>query len=270
MRAGLQKLGVKRIIAYFDENSRDDARWHTGHEFMRENYEFLLKKVLSEPWLGLLIKPKAPSSLEVRLGPVAELLKQAEATGRCHMYREGAYQGSNPPVEAALAADVAIHGHLVAATAGMEAALAGIPTLLLDREGWPSSPLYKLGIGRVVFHDWPSLWEACLEHWAHPNGSSGFGDWSSMLDEIDPFRDGRGAERMGTYIHWLLEGFQAGLDREVVMANAAERYVSSWGIDKVNEVKGWLHSMCEPEANREDTSTKPMQYYEGWEEERAS
>src|SRR3989338_7781083 len=52
---------------------------------------------------------------------------------------------------------------------------------------------------------------------------------SWALDELDPFRDGRAAERMGTYLTWLLEGFKGGLRRETVMADAAERYRAIWG-----------------------------------------
>jgi len=232
----LRSRGAERVLAFFDENSAEDVRWNTGHDLVRDNYAFLLGKVMSEPWLGLVIKPKAPHSLRRRLGPVADLLERAIATGRCYVYEDGAPQGSHTPAEAALAADLVIHGHLCAATAGMEAALAGIPTLLFDGEGWPASPLCRLGIGKVVFRDWEGLWEACLEHWATPGGMPGFGDWSPMLEELDPFRDGRAAERMGTYLQWLIEGLQAGRDRETVMAQAAERYCGIWGSDKVTEV----------------------------------
>lgn len=236
VREALQRNGATRIVAYFDENSADDSRWHSGHEFMRENYAFLLEKLLAEPRLGLVLKPKVPGTLRRRLGPVAELLERARATGRCHVYEGGAIQGTYPPSAAALAADFAIQGHLCAATAGFESALAGVPTLLVDREGWSASPLYRLGVGRVVFCDWPGLWEACLQHWDRPGGLPGFGDWTPMLDELDPFRDGRAAERMGTYLQWLIEGFKGGLDRETVMADAAERYGAVWGKDKVTEV----------------------------------
>jgi hypothetical protein len=236
VRDTLKRHGAKRILAFFDEGSTDDSRWHTGHQFMRENYLFLLEKVLAEPWFGMVIKPKGPSTLRRRLGPVAELLQRAEATGRCYVYKGGAGHGFHTPAEAALAADIAIHGHLCGATAGLEAALAGVPTLLLDREGWTVSPLYRLGVGRVVFTDWEGLWNALVEHWASPGGIPGFGDWSPMLNELDPFRDGRAAERMGTYIQWLIEGFKAGLDRETVMADAAERYCEIWGKDKVTQV----------------------------------
>jgi len=224
-------------MAFFDENSHDDARWFAGHEFMRDNYRFLLEKVLSEPWLGLVFKPKAPKTLRRRLGTVSQLLKKAEETGRCFVFEEGTLHGSYPPAIAALASDVAIHGHLCAATAGVEAALAGVPTLLMDREGWPQSKLYQLGKGKVVFNKWDDLWESCIEHWKFGPRKSDFGNWSGMLNKIDPFRDGRAAERIGTYLMWLLDGFKAGLPRETVLADAADRYCQIWGRDKVSEVK---------------------------------
>ncbi len=237
VRHQLQQAGAKQILAFFDENSGNDDRWHTGHRFMRVNYQFLLEKVLSEPWFGLVLKPKIPSTLRRRLGPVAELLTQAEATGRCFVFGGGPLHGSYPPVAAALVADVAIHGHLCAATAGVESALAGKPTLLIDREGWPISSLYDLGLGKVVFTEWDALWDVYMEHQKLSSGVPGFGDWSTKLHEFDPFRDGQAAERMGTYLQWLIEGFKSGLDREVVMADAAERYAKAWGWDKVGEVK---------------------------------
>ncbi|MDP3722481.1 MAG: hypothetical protein Q8R91_03165 [Candidatus Omnitrophota bacterium] len=235
VRQRLQQQGAQRILGYCDETSHPDERWHTGPAFMREDYVFLLEKVLSEPWLGLVVKPKTPINLRARLGSVARLLERAEATGRCVVFEEGTVHSSIPPAAAALASDVMIHGHLHAGTAGAEGALAGVPTLLLDREGWSISPLHKLG-GQVVFTDWETLWKACLEHWRRPGGVPGFGDWSLMLDELDPFRDGRAAQRMGTYLTWLLDGFKAGKDRETVMADAAERYGAIWGRDKITTV----------------------------------
>lgn len=235
-RQKLEQQGAKRVLAYFDENSLDDPRWSAGHQLVRRDYAFLMNKVLETPWLGLVIKPKDPRSLRTRLGPVADLLKQAEETGRCIVHEGGAIQGSHTPAEAALAADLAVHGHLYAASAGLDSALAGVPTLLLDSEGWPVSPMYKLGIGRVIFNDWSALWEACSNHWSTTDGIPNFGDWSPILDEIDPFRDGRAAERMGTYLKWLIDDFKDGLDRDTVMSNAAERYCQAWGDDKIAEV----------------------------------
>lgn len=238
LRSRLQERGARRILSFSDENSHDEERWALGHTLTRQNHAFLLEKVLTEPWLGLIIKPKTPSTLRRRLGPVADLLRRAEATGRCLVFEEGAVQGSSPPAAAALASDVMIHGHLCAATAGVESALAGVPTLLFDGEGWSVSPCYRLGAGRVVFTDWSAIWKACVEHWERPAGVPGFGDWSPMLDDLDPFHDGRAAERMGTYLRWLLEGFQAGRGRETVMAEAAQRYADRWGRDKIASING--------------------------------
>ena len=153
-------------------------------------------------------------------------LEKAEATGRCHLYEGGLVRTSRPPAEAAMAADLAIHGRLYSGSAGVDAAMAGVPTIMLDREGWAVSPFYKMGVGRVVFTDWDSLWEACTDHWSTPGGVPGLGDWGEMLAEIDPFRDGRAAERMGTYLKWLIEGFREGSNRETVLADLPCSY--SW------------------------------------------
>ncbi len=236
IREGLQRHGAKKIISYFDESSGFDPRWQTGNEFMRINYEFLLNKVLENPWVGLVLKPKHPHTLEQRLGKTANLLKDAEKTGRCHVIRGGIIHSHYPPALAALASDLAIHGHLFAATAGLESALAGIPTLLLDREGWPMSSFYNLGAGRVVFNDWEHLWKMCKEHWDSMTGVPGFGDWSPMLEELDPFRDGRAAERITTYLQWILDGFKNKLSRDTVLADAAQKYSEQWGKDKVMAV----------------------------------
>lgn len=233
LRAGLRARGAGRIVAYMDENSHDDERWSLGHGVTREGYSFLLSKVLEDPTMGLVLKPKIPSTLRRRLGDFSGLLEQALATGRCHIFEEGAVHGSYPPAIAALASDVAIHGHLMGATAGFEAALTGTPTLLMDQEGWGASPLYQLGVGKVVFNDWPSLWEACNEHWKTEGRIPGFGDWSLLLDVFDPFRDGKAANRMGTFLEWMVAGFKEGKDAGAVQADACERYAGLWGHDKI-------------------------------------
>lgn len=232
-RHRLLQKGARKIIAYTDENSHEDERWLLGHTITRKGYAFLLEKVLSEPWLGLVLKPKIPATLRYRLGPVAELLEKALATGRCHLYEERTLNSSTPPALAALSADIAIHGHLFGPTAGLEAALAGIPSLFMDFEGWRRSPLYELGLGKVIFCDWNSLWEAVLDHFKRPKGESVLGDWSKHIHQFDPFQDGKAAYRMGTYLQWLLEAFKKGCHRESALAQANKRYTQCWGQDKI-------------------------------------
>ncbi|MHB8110093.1 MAG: hypothetical protein ACYDHW_08680 [Syntrophorhabdaceae bacterium] len=236
IRGQLKKNGARHILAYFDENTVDDARWYLDHSYARDNYAFLLEKVLQEPSFGLLLKPKNPGNLLRRLGPVAPLMERALATGRCSIFLDGAIQGSDPPALAALCADVAVHDGITSPTAGMESALCGIPTLLLDREGWAISNLYRLGNGSTVFQDWERLWGKYVQYIGSGNKIQGFGDWSPLLAELDPFRDGRAAERIGTYLKWLLDGFKAGEERDNILAQAAERYCRQWGYDKISTV----------------------------------
>jgi hypothetical protein len=233
VRASLQRHGAKKIVAYFDEQAINEPRWNLAYESTLEQYSYLLNKVLENPWFGLILKPKVPLTLRSRLQPISDILRKAEETGRCFVYGGAGKHSSYSPAAASLSADVAIHGHFFAATAGVEAALAGTPTFILDYEGVPQSLLYDLGTEDIIFRDIDSLWRACVEHWNSPGGIPRFGDWSGILDEIDPFRDGRAAERMGTYLGWLMEGFKAGLPRETVLADAAQRYSDAWGEDKV-------------------------------------
>ncbi|MFA5156159.1 MAG: hypothetical protein WC532_02050 [Candidatus Omnitrophota bacterium] len=233
IRDKIKRCGAEKIIAYFDENSDSDQRWHSSHADVQKNYAFLLEKVIRNPKIGLVIKPKVPATLRKRLGPVADTLKEAENTGRCFIFEEGIPHGSYPPAAAALASDVAIHGYLYAATAAMESALAGIPTILLDQEGWHVSRLYALGTGKVVFVTWEHLWDTLTRYLKDPGSIPGFGDWSPVLNDIDPYQDGKAAERIGGYLQCLLDGFKAELSREKVLADAAEKYRSAWGKDKV-------------------------------------
>ncbi len=237
MRQLLQKNGAERILAYFDENWIRQIRWDTGCKIMLDSYAFLFKKLIDQPWLGLILKPKVPWTLRKMLNPIAELLAKAEKTGRCILLGEDTFHHTSyPPASVSLGADVAIHGFFSAATAGIESALTGTPTLYLDAEGYPANALTKLGYGRVIFKNWDDLWCTLMDHWKTPEGVPGFADWSSVMEEIDPFRDGRAAERMGTYLQWLMEGFKDKLPREIILADAAERYAKIWGKDKVFSV----------------------------------
>lgn len=232
VRKRLQNIGVKKIITIFDENSGNDNRWHTGHELQRENYYFPIKLALENPELGIIFKPKHAKTLRTRLGSIAELLEEAEKTGRVMVYEEsGFYTTLAPPVLAGLSADICIHGHF--GTASLECALQGIPTLVIDREGEPFHKFNILPRGKVIFNNWDDTINALNEHIEYPSGIPGFGDWSDYLDEFDPFRDGKAASRIGTYLHSLMQGFDNGLDRETIMADAAEQYAEKWGYDKV-------------------------------------
>ncbi|MBT6028736.1 MAG: hypothetical protein HOH13_00390 [Crocinitomicaceae bacterium] len=240
LRKQLQTEGAEHIISYFDQDSADDERWGFGHSGARDSYRFLLNKVLENKWLGLIIKPKKPKNLRYALGDVCGILDHAISTGRCYIienYDEFSPKNyTNPPAQSAMASDIAIQEDMVAGTAGVEARLAGTPTLMMDRYGFMESQFYKMGTGKVVFKDWQSLWERLEKH-LRTEHISGFGDWSLIIDDIDPFRDEKAHERMMEFINWLSQGLKDGKTKTESMENAVELYASKWGEDKVFRYK---------------------------------
>ena len=98
----------------------------------------------------------------------------------------------------------------------------------------------------MVFRGWPELWRTLCAWRVDRSVQPGFGDWSGWLDWYDPFRDGRAAERIGTYIGWLTQALGRGASREEAMAEARQRYTVQWGSNAV--VDGGSHGYASPQA----------------------
>ncbi len=241
LRQKLHAAGVKKVMALFDENYVEHPHYDIGIKGARETYTFLIRQVLANPWFGLIVKPKIPSTLHARLGPVGEELRRAQATGRCVVVETKDFHSACPPALAAMAADVAVHDSFGAATAGVEAALTGVRTAYLDFGEVDNPALRALRDRQVVFQSPLMLWEACLKHWDKDEKDSAFGDWGDVLHDVDPFRDGRAAERMGDYLNSILQGLRDGLARDKVLSLTAERYRRTWGDDKILSLSGERH-----------------------------
>ena len=231
----LKSNGAKNIVCVLDENSVDDSRWHTGHQYQKDNYSFILKNLLQNEDMGVIFKPKRFINLRKRLGEeIWFLLEKAIKTGRCYIFDETkGYTTLATPIVACLASDLCIHSHLCAGSAGLESALAGIPTILIDRECATASLLTELPEGSVVFSNWNDAIDGVNDYFSANSKDKKFGNWSSIIEDLDPFRDGLGAKRMGDFLESLFLGFEEGLDREEVMMRAVERYADKWGSDKI-------------------------------------
>ena len=226
---------TQKIISIFDGSSSEDGRWSVGESNFKKDYQFILERVLEETWLGLIIKSKKPGSLRRRLGDVSEILDSAIKTGRCYFSEDSDYGEKNlsiRPADAAYASDIAIHLCMYAGSAGLEAALTGTPTLLLDKYNLKDSQFYKLGKNIVVFNGLADMWDAIKQHWERES-IPGFGEWSPIIDDIDPFRDGKAAHRVNSFISSLMDGFKAGYKREEILENSVETYGKQWGYDKI-------------------------------------
>ncbi|MDG2228521.1 MAG: hypothetical protein P8L74_00190 [Gammaproteobacteria bacterium] len=226
--------GAKNIVCVFDENSVDDNRWHTGHTLQRDNYKYILEEIMSNQSLGVIFKPKSSKTLRKRLGKINTILKKAEKTGRCIVLDDiNRHTTSASPIIAALSSDICIHGHLCAGSAGLESSLCGKPTILIDREGLPDSKLNQLPHGKTVFKDWPSAIKAINTFFSDGDKLSSIGDWSNIIDDLDPYRDGLGAKRMGSFLNDLRMNFDQGMNKDQAMEMAAMKYENRWGPDKI-------------------------------------
>ena len=233
MRKFLQSNGAEKIVFVIDENSADDNRWCTGHGLQRENYSYILNKMIEIPWLGVIFKPKYGRTLRKRLGEeIWNLLIAAKNTGRCYLYNSSIGDVTiQSPILAALSADVCIHGHT--GNSALECALQNLPTLVIDREGRPYHKFHELPENKVIFNNWPDTINMLMEYFQSSKGVPGFGDWSTIINELDPFRDGKAANRIGTFNKFLLDGFDNGLRKEVILENAVQKYIDKWGSNKV-------------------------------------
>jgi hypothetical protein len=244
IRAQLLEQGAKFIACFFDENSLNRWDFTVSDDMAADDYEYLLTWLLSDPTLGLVVKPKRSATLFHRLSRLAGLIDQARRTGRCLFLTSETIVGNVFPAEAALASDVCI-GKLEGATAALEARLAGVPAVLMDTEGFRTHPFHAWGRGRVVFDDWPTLRRALEQFRAAPTAHPEFGDWGPVLDDLDPFRDGQATRRLGAYIGLVYEALKDGASTEVAVASASTRFAQQWGEPRVGRacvLSGGTHS----------------------------
>ena len=141
------------------------------------------------------------------------------------------------PVDAALLSNFSIGVTGISAIA--LAALKGARVLYLDYEYLDKGPLkdytllHSLGEKRCVFYNPESLKDSVLEYINSPEANPNLGDASSILDQIDPFRDGIASQRIGEYVSWYLEELDDGFNASDAVRSATDRYANKWGADKV-------------------------------------
>jgi hypothetical protein len=227
-RKQLQDSGARFILCFFDENSVNRWDIYASDEDAANDYEYLLRWLLADPTLGIVFKPKNSRNLFQRIGRVSGLIDQARQTGRCKFLTSDTLVGSIYPAEAALMSDVCI-GKLDGSTAAFEARLTGVPTILIDNEGFRSHPFYAWGRSQLIFNNWNSLRAGVEKYRCAPQADQGFGDWSPGLRDLDPFQDGQASLRMGFHIGWIYEALKHGASKEAALAMATEKFAQRWG-----------------------------------------
>lgn len=224
LKDSLRKREASYIISLFDNVHGPDIAHSTAN--VERFYLSFLNWLLEDKAVGVIIKSKKPSVLQ-RLPRVLPILEKAEATGRCIQLGD---EFGRLPVDAAFASDISVG--VGVSSAVIEAAIAGCRSIHCDFSCLRFHEFYRWGYERIIFDDLDRLVAAMKSHKSGNRNCSELGDWTPFLDRLDPFRDGRAGERMGTYLRWCLERFDEGLGRDEIIRRANEKYNERWGTDK--------------------------------------
>lgn len=234
IRKSLRDKGVKFAIALYDNMYGND--FHFSKDMMASFYEKFLKWLIKDREIGLIIKSKKPQILQ-GMAEINTLLNTAKSTGRC-IVMDNVY--GRLPSEAAFAADMAVG--IGVSSALSEAVIAGRRGVNCDLTKVHSHPYYQWGYNKIIFDDIDKLMDVMRRFKEDPESEQGFGDFSAVIDRLDPFRDGQAGKRVGTYMRWFLEAVDAGNGRETALQLVNERYAAEWGQDKVIEMSPSLNS----------------------------
>jgi hypothetical protein len=194
-RNALRNKGAKFIICYFDESVQHDRWGLVSKDDHLTELHVLAKAVLEDSSFGVVVKSQFMKNSPSQLYPDNDLLQAAKATGRYLELREGKHRNDIYPVEAALVADLCI-SQKFGATAALEAAIAGVRTVLLNPYGsktqWDAIYV-KADIERQTIDQ---LMEALARYRSGSEFDQTLGDWTPILHYFDPYQDGKATKRL--------------------------------------------------------------------------
>jgi hypothetical protein len=224
----LRSKGVNFVVTLFDNAYGPDYQFSTKN--MVNFYEVFLRWVLSDPAAGLVIKSKKPFVIG-SLTMIHALLDEAVGTKRCIKLEDvhGVF-----PSDASFGADMAVGCGI--STPVTEAVIGGCRGIHYDMMRLRDHEFYRWGYERIIFDDLNRMMAALKRYRKDKQSEPLLGNWDAWKDQLDSFNDGRGTERMGCYIRWLLEALDKGKSRGEAISAANSLYKERWGQDKVLEM----------------------------------
>ena len=204
-RSRLEEAGASFIICYFDETVLNDKYSAMSIQDYYSELLALMRLVLDDPSVGLVVKSQFRWLSPDYLDEISAVRESAEATGRYAELIYGAHRNIVFPAEAALCADLAI-GHAVGATAALEASLAGTRCILINPYGitGPNDALYAQA--DIVYPSLVDALDAICAFRAGAQNRQSLGDWSAIIHQFDPFRDGQAGYRMRSLLEQAARG----------------------------------------------------------------
>lgn len=199
LRYKLTSNGIKYVIGFFDQGYSADSMFQMGYHISDIGYQFLLNKILINEDIGIIIKPKKPKILKLKLSSKSnDLLEKVISSKKCILLNNHAAHHvknfEDIPAQVAMASNITIHDTLLAGTAALESALVGCKSLMFDYFGAKQS-LFNQNNLDIVYTDWNLLWTKIIED-KNKQSNNSFGDWSKIIKKFDPYMDGKANQRI--------------------------------------------------------------------------
>jgi len=235
IKKNLLKNGAKTIIMFLDSNHEFNSNWQRQSidtKELEKIYISLLKSVIDNEEIALIIKPKKMQFFNSLLINIGSYLEDAKQTGRIHI----ADVFGEKPSEYARISDLIIgitSEHLPASI--IECAILKKPSVFYDYSDLSSieKDFYSWADQKVVFNKIDSLMSEIKLFSENRNKDSSFGDWGIFLDNYDFFQDYAAHSRVGFYLTLLLQFFNSGADKKMVLRMANNSYSKEHGKDEV-------------------------------------
>jgi hypothetical protein len=222
----LKDQGCNKILTLFD--SSHEIPTYLG---------FFLQWLISDPTLGILIKPKKSDILEKNFSSNNSInIDTVKKTNRLVILNRDIH-----PADASIGSDFTIGTNSPSAV--IMSAINGHKCIYFDYQSMGkviseksrhNTLLHSLKERQCVFHDLEILKYEIIEHCKNPNYNPDLGDLSSIIDNIDPFRDGCASSRVGEYISWYVDGLNQKLTTDESLSRASQKYAVKWGSDMVH------------------------------------
>lgn len=184
----LKSLGVEFTISFFNERYDIDKFGLISKEDYFSEISSLLELLLKHADIALIIKTQFINSKPSYLFPDSKLISDAIKTGRyielnndninSNMTRNDIY-----PAQAALASDIAIN-HKFGATAGLESAVNGIRTVLLNKYKITTKFDKTYAQANIEFDSMNSMLNSIIKYKEGDLKYQDLGDWSKVLDSF--------------------------------------------------------------------------------------
>lgn len=209
-----QTAAVRRSVCFLDEGfEHEDLAAYT-----LTFYEYLLRRVVTDPQFGLIIKPKKDDTIDILRGRFADLLAAAEQSGRIIVLDRRHYPG-----HAARCVDLTVG---ILGTAPFECAIAGCPAIYFSLYGYV--PPFMADIRHNVFGDAPEG-IAAIERFFDSPADTAIGAHSErFLQSIDHYRDVETADRIQYLMTTYLSEIRSGRTRDHAIAATVEGFSSRW------------------------------------------